>query len=99
VGTWTGTTSQGAPLSFVVQKDNTVFCFNFEVIDSQFRSLSSGCDADALDFLVVDGQFSINRAPIFTAQGTFLTPTTASGTVRDTADVTPINLEWTATKQ
>jgi hypothetical protein len=99
VGTWTGTTSQGVPLSFVVQGDNTVFCFSFEVIDSQFRSLTSGCDADALDYLVIENHFSVNRAPIFTARGTFLTQTTASGTIRDTADVTPINLEWTASKQ
>jgi hypothetical protein len=99
VGNWQGTTSQGQPLSFVVKGDNTVFCFEFKVTDSQFRSLGSGCDSSALSYLINVDSFFVNSAPTFTAQGQFHGRTMAMGSIKDTADINPIDLMWTASKQ
>jgi hypothetical protein len=109
VGTWQGTTSQGAQLAFQVQpqKTNTntpnVFCFGFNVTDSQFRSLATGCDSNALIFPVRGNTFSINhrvnQVTVFTVSGQFLSSTSATGQIVDTAGPTPVNLTWTATRQ
>jgi hypothetical protein len=100
VGTWQGTTSQGAPISFVVQKDLTVFCFVFEVTDSQFRSLGTDCNDPTMRFPISGTTFAISQIPTFTAKGHFSSGTQAAGKITDTADPNiTITLTWMATKQ
>ena len=109
VGSWQGTTSQDAQLAFQVkpQKANSntpnIFCFGFNVTDSQFRSLATGCDSDALIFPVRGNTFSINhrvnQVTVFTVTGQFISETSAQGEIVDRAGSTPVTLTWTATKQ
>jgi hypothetical protein len=103
VGKWQGTTSQNSQLSFEVHaQQNTnvsaVFCFQFSVTGSQFRSLGTGCDSNALTFPFSSTTFNINQAPTFTVTGQFISPTQATGTITDTTDPTPLNLTWMASK-
>jgi len=108
VGMWQGQTSQGAPVSFQVQKTNqpnvfTVFCFAFNVTDTQFRSLGTGCDAGAATFPInaeaIAIKFPVNQTTVFTVSGQFNSSSFASGTIKDMAGNSPISLDWTATKQ
>lgn len=102
VGLWQGQTSQGANVTFTVQKNKTVFCFEFGVEGSAFGTLSPGCNSTTSppDTVAINGNsFVIDGDGTFQGAGQFMSYTQASGTIDITGAAPPFNISWTATKQ
>jgi hypothetical protein len=97
---WTGTTSQGKPISFTVSDDVvTSVAIKWRHGGARCPLLNSGIEVSPLDIPIVEGVFTIQDPSIV---GTFESDTTASGTARFTTNkrgCKAASVTWEARKQ